>query len=212
MLPVPVSPGFWHRCQHQAQARIACVPQDSFGTSCTTFPKDGYPDERTTSSMSNAFHNKVAVVTGGSAGIGHATARKIAEGGGTVYITGRDQDAATAAAADIPGDVIGVRADSRSTDDITRAVSTARWSSSVHSRSVVVGLVLTLSQGSSPHVGCRCTSAPAAGASVSRPAMAEPTPVSTCVFPMETRLPGLLWIRLSTGRNRIRQVNTEPLI
>lgn len=70
--------------------------------------------------MSNAFHNKVAVVTGGSAGIGHATARKIAEGGGTVYITGRDQDAATAAAADIPGDVIGVRADSRSTDDLGR--------------------------------------------------------------------------------------------
>ena len=34
----------------------------------------------------------------------------------------------------------------------TRTVSTARWSSSVHSRSVVVGLVLTLGQGSSPHV------------------------------------------------------------
>ncbi|MCC8337494.1 SDR family oxidoreductase [Streptomyces sp. R1] len=70
--------------------------------------------------MSNAFHNKVAVVTGGSAGIGHVTARKIAEGGGTVYITGRDQDAVTAAAADIPGDVIGVRADSRSADELDR--------------------------------------------------------------------------------------------
>lgn len=32
----------------------------------------------------------------------------------------------------------------------TRTVSTARWSNSVHWRSVVVGLVLTLSQGSSP--------------------------------------------------------------
>ena len=31
-------------------------------------------------------------------------------------------------------------------------MSTARWSNSVHSRSVVVGLVLTLGQGSSPHV------------------------------------------------------------
>src|SRR5690349_15620737 len=45
----------------------------------------------------------------------------------------------------------------------TRAVSTARWSNSVHSRSVVVGLVLTLSQGSSPHVThveCRRTESP----------------------------------------------------
>ncbi|MEU6541440.1 SDR family oxidoreductase [Streptomyces sp. NPDC047000] len=70
--------------------------------------------------MSDAFHGKVAVVTGGSAGIGRATARKIAEGGGTVYITGRDQGALTAAVADIPGDVIGVRADSRSADDLDR--------------------------------------------------------------------------------------------
>jgi NAD(P)-dependent dehydrogenase (short-subunit alcohol dehydrogenase family) len=70
--------------------------------------------------MSNAFHNKIAVVAGGSAGIGHVTARKIAEGGGTVYITGRNQAALTAAAADIPGDVTGVRADSSSTDDLDR--------------------------------------------------------------------------------------------
>ncbi|WP_432091344.1 hypothetical protein [Streptomyces sp. NRRL F-5630] len=42
--------------------------------------------------MSNAFHHKVAVMTGGSAGIGHATARKIAKGSGTVYSTGRNQD------------------------------------------------------------------------------------------------------------------------
>jgi len=75
----------------------------------------------------------------------------------------------------------------------TRAVSTARWSNSVHSRSVVVGLVLTLGQGSSPHVThveCRCTRRP--------PAVVEPTPVRTCIFSSHSRLPGLSRIRLPT--------------
>jgi NAD(P)-dependent dehydrogenase (short-subunit alcohol dehydrogenase family) len=70
--------------------------------------------------MSNAFHHKVAVVTGGSAGIGFATARKIAAAGGTVYITGRDHERLAAAAARIPGRVIAVRADSSSATDLDR--------------------------------------------------------------------------------------------
>jgi NAD(P)-dependent dehydrogenase (short-subunit alcohol dehydrogenase family) len=80
----------------------------------------GSEHERTKISMSDTFHGKIAVVTGGSAGIGHATARKIAARGGAVYITGRDGDRVKAAAADIPGDVVGVRADSASLDDLDR--------------------------------------------------------------------------------------------
>ena len=43
------------------------------------------------------FSNKVAVVTGGGTGIGFATARKIAELGGTVWLLGRNADKLEAA-------------------------------------------------------------------------------------------------------------------
>jgi NAD(P)-dependent dehydrogenase (short-subunit alcohol dehydrogenase family) len=82
--------------------------------------------ERTEISMSNTFAGKIAVVTGGSAGIGQATARMIAAGGGVVYITGRDEDRMSAAAASIPGEVIGVRADSASADDLDRLFAQVR--------------------------------------------------------------------------------------
>lgn len=76
--------------------------------------------------MNNVFQDKTAVVAGGSAGIGYATARKIAEGGGTVYLTGRDQERVSAAAASIPGDVVGIPADSTSTEDLDRLFAQVR--------------------------------------------------------------------------------------
>lgn len=75
---------------------------------------------------SSAFTDKVAVVTGGSAGIGYATAQKIAEGGGAVYITGRDRDRLSAAASRIPGNVTGVQADSGSAGDLDRLFAEVR--------------------------------------------------------------------------------------
>lgn len=44
---------------------------------------------------------KVAVVTGGSRGIGKGIALELAQAGATVYITGRNQDSLSEAAADI---------------------------------------------------------------------------------------------------------------
>ncbi|WP_156755643.1 SDR family NAD(P)-dependent oxidoreductase [Actinokineospora pegani] len=54
---------------------------------------------------------KVALVTGGTEGIGLATARRLASEGATVYVTGRRQDKVDAAVAGIAGDVTGFTGD-----------------------------------------------------------------------------------------------------
>jgi NAD(P)-dependent dehydrogenase (short-subunit alcohol dehydrogenase family) len=54
---------------------------------------------------------KVALVTGGSAGIGLETARRFAAEGAQVYLTGRRKEVLDAAVADIEGDVTGVVGD-----------------------------------------------------------------------------------------------------
>jgi NAD(P)-dependent dehydrogenase (short-subunit alcohol dehydrogenase family) len=48
------------------------------------------------------FHDRVALITGGSRGIGLATARALAAEGAQVVITGRDEGRAAAAAASVP--------------------------------------------------------------------------------------------------------------
>ncbi len=45
----------------------------------------------------NRFTNRHAVITGGTSGIGLATARRIAEEGGVVLVTGQDPDRLAAA-------------------------------------------------------------------------------------------------------------------
>ena len=57
------------------------------------------------------LEGKVALVTGGSAGIGLATARRFAAEGAQVYLTGRRKEVVDAAVADIDGDVTGVVGD-----------------------------------------------------------------------------------------------------
>jgi NAD(P)-dependent dehydrogenase (short-subunit alcohol dehydrogenase family) len=70
--------------------------------------------------MTQDFSNKVVVVTGGTSGIGLATARAFAAGGASVFITGRRQDALDAAVKVIGGRVTGVRGDMSKLSDIDR--------------------------------------------------------------------------------------------
>jgi len=66
------------------------------------------------------FENKVVVVTGGTSGIGLATARAFAAEGAAVFITGRRQEALDAAVRSIDGNVTGVRGDMSDLADIDR--------------------------------------------------------------------------------------------
>jgi NAD(P)-dependent dehydrogenase (short-subunit alcohol dehydrogenase family) len=70
--------------------------------------------------MSGKFENKVVVVTGGTSGIGLATAKHFAAEGGSVYITGRRQEELAAAVKAIGGKVSDVRADISKLADIDR--------------------------------------------------------------------------------------------
>jgi NAD(P)-dependent dehydrogenase (short-subunit alcohol dehydrogenase family) len=67
---------------------------------------------------------KVAVVTGGSSGIGLATAQAFVEAGAYVYITGRRKAELDAAMAQIGGNVAGIQADSARKDDLERLFRT----------------------------------------------------------------------------------------
>ncbi|SEG82609.1 NAD(P)-dependent dehydrogenase, short-chain alcohol dehydrogenase family [Actinacidiphila yanglinensis] len=64
--------------------------------------------------------NKTALVTGASTGIGLAIARRFAEEGATVYLTGRRKAELDAAVAHVGGRAIGVRSDVSQLDDLDR--------------------------------------------------------------------------------------------
>ena len=68
--------------------------------------------------MTHRFEGKVAVVTGGSEGIGLATAKRFAAEGAFVYVTGRRQDTLDAAVAEIANGAVGVRGDVGNSADI----------------------------------------------------------------------------------------------
>ena len=70
--------------------------------------------------MTGKFENKVVVVTGGTSGIGLATAKRFAAEGASVFITGRRQQELDAAVKTIGGQVSGVRADMSKLADIDR--------------------------------------------------------------------------------------------
>lgn len=61
--------------------------------------------------MSNSLNGKIALVTGGTSGIGLASAQELAKQGAQVYITGRRQAELDAAVATIGHSVIGIQAD-----------------------------------------------------------------------------------------------------
>ncbi|MDR6935825.1 glucose 1-dehydrogenase [Luteibacter sp. 3190] len=70
--------------------------------------------------MTKRFEGKVVVVTGGSEGIGLATAKAFAAEGAHVYITGRRQDRLNAAVAEIGAGSVGVQGDASNLADLDR--------------------------------------------------------------------------------------------
>ncbi len=65
---------------------------------------------------------KIALVTGGSRGIGFAAAKILSENGATVVITGKNKEVLEKSASEIPNS-IGIAADIRNTNDVKNVVS-----------------------------------------------------------------------------------------
>lgn len=76
--------------------------------------------------MSEVLAGKAAVITGGSSGIGLATARRFLAEGASVVIVGRRQAELDKAVAELGGDVIAVRADVSKVDDLDRLYARVR--------------------------------------------------------------------------------------
>lgn len=73
--------------------------------------------------MSKKLSGKIALVTGGSSGIGLASAQELAEQGAKVYITGRRQEELDAAVALIGPSATGIRADASVLADLDTVFS-----------------------------------------------------------------------------------------
>ena len=80
----------------------------------------------TESVMAKKLEGKVAVITGGSAGIGLATAKLFAEEGAYVFITGRRQAELDAAVKEIGPKAVALRADASSIADLAHLFDTVK--------------------------------------------------------------------------------------
>lgn len=74
--------------------------------------------------MTHQLLGKVALITGGSSGLGLATAKRFVAEGASVFITGRRQDELDKAVAEIAGDITAVQADSSNLADLDRLYET----------------------------------------------------------------------------------------
>jgi len=74
--------------------------------------------------MSQKLNNRVAVITGGSSGIGLAIAKRFAQEGAKVAITGRNQKTIDQAIAEIGPNGLGIQGDVSKLDDLTRIYQT----------------------------------------------------------------------------------------
>src|SRR5258708_3981501 len=74
--------------------------------------------------MMGQLDEKVALVTGGSAGIGLAIARRFAAEGATVYLTGRNKAELEGAVEAIGEHAIGIQSDVSKLDDLDRLFAT----------------------------------------------------------------------------------------
>ena len=73
--------------------------------------------------MAHRLAGKIAVVTGGTTGIGFASAKRFAAEGARVFITGRRQAELDKAVAAIGGNATGMKADSAKMADLNRLYS-----------------------------------------------------------------------------------------
>jgi len=71
----------------------------------------------------NTFKNKIAVIIGGTSGMGLATAKMLLDGGGRVLVTGRSEAGLESAQKEIGKDAIVVSSDARSLTDIDALAS-----------------------------------------------------------------------------------------
>ena len=62
------------------------------------------------------------LITGGTSGIGRATAELLLERGWRVAVTGRSPESVATARAELPGDIVVLQADSRLLEDTDRVV------------------------------------------------------------------------------------------
>src|SRR6187200_4427 len=76
--------------------------------------------------MMKKLEEKVAVITGGSTGIGLATAKRFASEGARVYITGRRQRELDEAVTEIGDNAIGVQGDVSNLTDLDRLYDTVK--------------------------------------------------------------------------------------
>ena len=76
--------------------------------------------------MDKKLGNKVAVVTGGSAGIGLGAAKRFAAEGAQVFITGRRESELDKAVAEIGSNVTAIRGDASKLSDIDRIYKTVK--------------------------------------------------------------------------------------
>jgi NAD(P)-dependent dehydrogenase (short-subunit alcohol dehydrogenase family) len=76
--------------------------------------------------MNSQFDGKIALVTGGSSGIGLATAKLFAQRGATVYITGRRQKELDEAVREIGQSAAGIQGDVSRQGDIDKVFQTIR--------------------------------------------------------------------------------------
>src|SRR4029078_13466533 len=74
----------------------------------------------------NKLEGKVAVITGGSTGIGLATAKRFTSEGVHVYITGRRQNELVEPGTEIGNNVIGVQGDVSNLADLDRLYDTVK--------------------------------------------------------------------------------------
>src|SRR3954462_4256874 len=70
--------------------------------------------------MAKKLDGKVAVITGGSTGIGFATAKRFIDEGAYVFITGRRQAELDLAVKELGDNAIGVRSDVSKAEDVDR--------------------------------------------------------------------------------------------
>src|SRR3954463_15084631 len=76
--------------------------------------------------MASKMDGKVAVITGGSSGLGLATARRFVEEGAFVFITGRRQKELDEAVRSIGRNIVAVQGDMAVLADIRRLYATVR--------------------------------------------------------------------------------------